>query len=262
MSSMSVDELFRKLIEIIATLRGENGCPWDREQTRESVKMNLIEEAYEALDAIHQNKPDMFAQELGDLMMQIVFHARISQEMGEFGMREVLTAAVEKLIRRHPHVFAQEEVADSADVLKKWEEIKKSERGSKSVLAEIPRSQPGFMQALVVQEKVARVGFEWPDVSGAIDKVIEELHELRCALQEGARERIHEEYGDLLMIAINLGRYLKSNPDDALRDAVQRFEGRFKYVEDALREQGKSPDEASLELMDFLWDESKRRQRK
>ncbi len=253
----STAELFVRLVEIMATLRGENGCPWDREQTRDSVKMNLIEEAYEALDAIHQRKPMMFAQELGDLMMQVVFHARISEEMGEFDIKDVLSAAVDKLIRRHPHVFGREQVADSKEVLKNWEEIKKAERGAKSVLADIPRSQPGFMQALVVQEKVARVGFEWPDVGGALDKIHEELLELQDAIGECDQARIEAEYGDLLLIALNLGRYLKVNPDDALRDAVQRFEHRFKYIEASLRKENKTPSDASLELMDSLWDESK-----
>jgi len=250
-------ELFVRLVKIMATLRGENGCPWDREQTRDSVKMNLVEEAYEALDAIHQSNPRMFAQELGDLMMQVVFHARISQEMGEFDISDVLSAAVDKLIRRHPHVFADQKIKDSKDVLRKWEEIKKGERGAKSVLADIPRSLPGFMQALVVQEKVGRVGFEWPDAVGAFAKLREEILELEDAAGAADQARINAEYGDLLLIALNLGRYLKANPDDALRDAVQRFERRFRYVEASLNEEGKTPADATLELMDSLWDESK-----
>jgi len=250
-------ELFTRLVEIMATLRGENGCPWDREQTRDSVKMNLVEEAYEALDAIHQCNPKMFAQELGDLMMQVVFHARISEEMDEFDISDVLSAAIDKLIRRHPHVFADKKVKDSKDVLLKWEEIKKGERGAKSVLADIPRSQPGFMQALVVQEKVGRVGFEWPDFAGAFDKLREEILELEEATGIGDQAQINAEYGDLLFIALNLGRYLKANPDDALRDAVQRFEHRFKHIEASLSKEGKTPADATLEVMDSLWDESK-----
>ena len=253
-------QLFVRLVEIMATLRGENGCPWDREQTRDSVKMNLVEEAYEALDAIHRSNPRMFAQELGDLMMQVVFHARISEEMGEFDIGDVLSAAVDKLTRRHPHVFGNQKIKDSKEVLKNWEEIKKGERGAKSVLADIPQALPGFMRALVVQEKVGRVGFEWPDVAGALDKLREEILELEDATDAGHQAQIDAEYGDLLFIALNLGRYLKANPDDALRNAVQRFERRFRHIEASLNKEGKTPADATLELMDSLWDESKARE--
>ncbi|MBN2208909.1 MAG: nucleoside triphosphate pyrophosphohydrolase [Candidatus Coatesbacteria bacterium] len=256
-SDSSIAELFTRLVEIMATLRGENGCPWDREQTRDSVKMNLVEEAYEALDAVAKSNPEMFAQELGDLMMQVVFHARISEEMGEFDISDVLSAAVGKLVRRHPHVFAGQEVKDSKEVLKNWEEIKMGERGAESVLADIPRSLPGFLQALVVQDKVGRVGFEWPDIRGAFGKLREEIIELEDAIKAGDQARVSAEYGDLLFIALNLGKYLKSNPDDALRDAVRRFGRRFRHVEASLRAQGKTPVDATLELMDSLWDESK-----
>jgi len=255
-----IAELFMKLVETIATLRGENGCPWDREQTRDSVKMNLVEEAYEALDAIDRSDPKMLAQELGDLLIQVLFHSQISSEMGEFDVGDVLSVAVEKLIRRHPHVFGSEEVRDSKEVLKNWEEIKKAERGALSVLAGIPGSLPGFMRALVVQDKVGRVGFEWPDVGGALAKVAEEAVELEHAIASNDESDVRAEYGDLLFIAVNLGRYLKVNPDDALREAVQRFERRFKFIEASLKREGKSPADATLEEMDALWNECKSRE--
>ncbi len=253
-------DLFVKLVETIATLRGESGCPWDREQTRDSVKMNLVEEAYEALDAIDRSDPKMLTQELGDLLIQVLFHSQISSEMGEFDVGDVLSAAVEKLIRRHPHVFGGEKVRDSKEVLLNWEEIKKSERGAQSVLADIPSSLPGFMRALVVQDKVGRVGFEWPDVSGAIAKIREEVLELERAMAANDQSRVCAECGDLLLIAVNLGRYLKVNPDDVLREAVQRFERRFKFVEASLKRDGKSPADATLEQMDALWNECKSRE--
>lgn len=249
--------LFVQLIDIVARLRGEDGCPWDREQTRDSVKMNLVEEAFEALDAINKSDSRMLASELGDLLMQVVFHARMSEEMGEFDIRDVLCAVIEKLVRRHPHVFGEAAVKDSKEVLRNWEQIKKAERGARSVLADIPESLPGFLRALVVQDKVGRVGFEWPDSASAMSKVEEELQELRSAIEGGNRERIEAEYGDLLLIALNLGRYLGANPDDVLRAAIRRFERRFRYVEIHLAQRGLSPEEAGLEAMDSLWDESK-----
>jgi len=253
-------DLFVELVETIASLRGENGCPWDREQTRNSVKMNLVEEAYEALDAIDRSDPKMLTQELGDLLIQVLFHSQISSEMGDFGIEDVLSAAVEKLIRRHPHVFGGEDVKDSKEVLQNWEEIKKGERGAQSVLADIPSSLPGFMRALVVQDKVGRVGFEWPDVSGALAKIREEVSELERAMAADDQLRVCAEYGDLLLIAVNLGRYLKVNPDDVLREAVQRFERRFRFVEASLKRDGKSPADATLEQMDALWNECKSRE--
>ncbi|MCD6327529.1 nucleoside triphosphate pyrophosphohydrolase [bacterium] len=257
-----IADIFLKLVDVIAALRGENGCPWDKEQTRDSVKMNLVEEAYEALDAIREAIPSKIASELGDLMIQVLFHSQISQELGEFDVGDVLSAAIDKLVRRHPHVFSDAKVSDSKEVLKNWEDIKKVERGGESVLADIPQSLPGFLRALVVQDKVGRVGFEWPDKKGAILKVREELAELEEALASGRKDRIDAEYGDLILIVLNLGRYIGSNPDDALRDAVMRFEERFKCVELALKRAGMTPSEATLELMDSLWDECKSKERR
>ena len=252
-----VGRLFAKLVRIIARLRGENGCPWDREQTADSIKNNLVEEAFEALDAINSGQTDRIASELGDVLIQVVFQSQIAEEKGEFSVEDVLSAAAGKLVSRHPHVFGNTKLANSKEVLLRWEEMKREERGQDSVLADIPKSMPGFFQALVVQEKVGRVGFEWPDKKGVLAKLKEEMEELRSAIEKGDQASVRREYGDLLLVALNLGRYLGASPDDVLRDAVRRFEKRFRYVERELMKVGKRPNEVTLGLMDKLWEDSK-----
>ncbi len=257
--------LFTDLVEIMARLRGEDGCPWDREQTPESIKPYLIEETYEVLEAIDEQDPVKLREELGDLMLQVVFHAQMAEEAGAFTISDVLTAINEKLTRRHPHVFGDGTAETAQEVLFNWEQIKQSERravnGQASLLDGVPRELPALLRAHRLQEKASRVGFDWKEAQEVFRKVEEELGELRAAMQGQAADRMEAELGDLLFALVNLSRFMAVNPEEALRKTIARFIARFRYIEEELAQRGRSLRQATLEEMDALWAEAKARGR-
>ncbi|HLF05374.1 MAG TPA: nucleoside triphosphate pyrophosphohydrolase, partial [Dehalococcoidia bacterium] len=230
---------FQTLLDIVARLRAPGGCPWDREQTHASLKRNLLEESYEVLEAVDQGEPKLLAEELGDLLVQIVFHAQIAAEAGQFSMSDVVAAINRKLVRRHPHVFGDAEVSDAREVERNWEKLKEQEKLRQGVrqspVDAIPRDLPALSYAQLMQDRVARVGFEWEDLSGVLDKVEEEVGELRRALTPG--EKSHE-LGDLLFSLVNLSRWLHFQAEDVLRQANRRFQGRYLKMEELAVQQG------------------------
>ncbi|MBI2505563.1 MAG: nucleoside triphosphate pyrophosphohydrolase [Candidatus Latescibacteria bacterium] len=252
---------FEELLELMARLRGEGGCPWDREQTHASLKPYLVEEVYEALEAIDRGDDAELRRELGDVLLQVVFHAQIASEEGRFSIEEVCRAIVDKLIRRHPHVFGETQVEGADQVLTNWERIKRVERREEdkpdSALEGVPRQLPALLRAQRIQHKAARVGFDWKQLGGPLDKVEEEWGELRQACQTGTPQELEEEFGDLLFALVNTSRFLKIDAEDALRRAVDKFERRFRAVEAAFRAQGRQLQESTLEEMDQVWNQVK-----
>lgn len=249
------------LVHIMARLRGEGGCPWDREQDHQSLKPYLIEEAYEVLEALDEEDMYKICEELGDLLLQIVFHAQIARENRQFDINDVIAGINEKLIRRHPHVFGSVNARDSREVLVNWEKIKAKEReGSapKSLLGSIPSALPALMRANKLQKAAARVGFDWPDYQGAYDKTQEELSELKSAIIAGDRLEIEEEVGDLIFSIVNLARLLGIEPEGALSKTSAKFIRRFEYVEDMARTKGKDLSHFTLAEMDEWWEEAKK----
>ena len=252
----SIDEL----IAVMAALRAPDGCPWDKEQTHESLIPYMIEEAYEAVEAIETHDFDELKKELGDVMLQVVFHARLAEEAGRWDINDVAASNVAKLKSRHPHIFGDVTVSGSDEVLTNWEEIKRQERkdeGRESMLDGIPKHLPALRKARRVQEKVARVGFDWDHVDEVKAKLEEELGEFREACEKGDADRIEDEMGDVLFALVNLARYLDTDPEDALRRTIDKFIRRFKYIERGLDEQGRTPADATLAEMDALWDAAK-----
>ena len=245
-----------RLVDIMARLRGPDGCPWDREQTHQSLKPYLIEEAYEALDAIDREDDEGLRDELGDVLLQIVFHAQLARENARFTLDDVAAATTEKLIRRHPHVFGNATANTAGQVVENWEAIKSREKRGKglnpSILGGIPRQLPALLRARRVQERAARSGFDWTDTDEVVDKVREEVDEFLEAWRGADRQGVEEELGDLLFSLVNLARFLKVCPEDALRKTIGKFESRFRYIERELGRQGKNPQNASLEEMDRL----------
>jgi len=257
--------LFVELVGIMARLRGEHGCPWDREQTPESLKPYLIEETYEVLEAIDDQDPATIRDELGDLLLQVVFHAQMAEEVGSFGIGDVLRAINEKLVRRHPHVFGEVKVDSAQEVLFNWEQIKQTERqktnSQPSLLDGVPREMPALLRARRLQEKASRVGFDWTEAQAVLRKVEEEFTELQAAMEGGAPVKIEAELGDLLFALVNLSRFLSVNPEEALRKTIARFIARFRYIEEELARRGRSLAKATLEEMDALWAEAKTQER-
>lgn len=247
---------FEQLKAIIRRLRSEGGCPWDRKQTHKSLRPYLLEEAYEALEAIDQDDFERLKEELGDLLLQIVIHAQIASEENRFDIDQVVERISEKLTRRHPHVFGSVGVSGAEEVLRNWEQIKQNE-GKGSVLDGVPKELPALLRAHRIQDKAARVGFDWSSTGAVFTKVEEEFSELKAACRSGDRERVEEELGDILFSLVNLARLLKTNPEDVLRKTIEKFIFRFKYIEQKLKRRGKGPKAATLEEMDKLWDEAK-----
>lgn len=251
----------QNLLDIMARLRDPaSGCPWDAQQTFASIAPYTIEEAYEVADAIERNSMDELCDELGDLLLQVVFHARMAEEAGLFAFRDVVAAITDKLVRRHPYVFADETApADALDQQMAWERDKAAERSDRPLLADIPLALPALKRAQKLQKRAASVGFDWPEVSGAREKVGEELAELDAELAAGddSRDKQFEELGDLLFAVTNLGRKLGLDTEAALRRCNAKFERRFGAVEAALRETNRSLPDASLAEMDALWDKAK-----
>lgn len=251
---------FKDLLDIMTRLRAPDGCPWDREQDHKSLKRYLIEESYEVLEAIDEENPDKLKDELGDLLLQVVFHAQIAKEAGTFDMDDVIDGVCKKMISRHRHVFGGEEAETSDDVMKIWEEVKKSEKGHKTqtqVLKDVPSNLPALMRSFKVQQKAAQVGFDWDNTEDAFKKILEETNELSQAYKQGDPAYIEEEIGDLLFAVVNVARFLKVQPELALTATVNKFIRRFEYVETNAREQGKNLNEMTLNEMDALWDEAK-----
>lgn len=250
------------LMDILKTLRGENGCPWDRVQTHESLKKSMIEEAYEALDALDAGDDKLFANELGDVLLQVAFHAQIASERGAFGIGDVLNEVCTKLITRHTHVFGTDRAGSEAEALGTWEENKKKEKGQKTyteALRDVPGSLPALLRAEKVQKKAASAGFDWEDAAGALEKAEEELRELREAMGKQSPAEIEEEYGDLLFALVNVGRHLKLTPELALTAASNKFIGRFAKMEEAAKEEKKELNTMNLQEMDALWDKIKQK---
>jgi MazG family protein len=254
-----------RLLEIMDKLRDPGGCPWDREQTLRTLTPYLLEEAHEVIEAIESGDVAHHREELGDLLFQVVFQARVAREEGKFDFADVCDAIAGKLTRRHPHVFGDVSVSGSKEVVKNWERIKADERKEKgqserSAIGGVPVALPALVRAERLTEKAGAVGFDWPDAGSVLAKVREELAELTEAVEGGAPERIESELGDLLFAIANLGRWLKVHPEESLRGTLRRFEGRFHHIEKKLRERGKSPRESDLAEMDALWNEAKARE--
>lgn len=255
------------LIAVMARLRDPaGGCPWDREQTFASVAPYTLEEAYEVADAIARADMGDLRDELGDLLFQVVFHARMAEEAGHFAFADVVQAVVEKMVRRHPHVFADAEVADAEAQTRAWEAQKARERADKaagphSALDGVAAGLPALTRALKLQRRAARVGFDWPDIGGAVDKVLEEIQEVRAELEGGSRAALEAEVGDLLFACVNLARHAGVEPESALRGANGKFERRFRAVEERLRAQGRGVEQATLAELDRLWEAVKATER-
>ncbi|HHT27743.1 MAG TPA: nucleoside triphosphate pyrophosphohydrolase [Firmicutes bacterium] len=251
------------LVKVLAQLRGENGCPWDRRQTHDSLKRYLIEETYEVIDAIEAADWDAVCEELGDVLLQIVFHAQLAAERDEFDMTDVVDAVTTKMIRRHPHVFADVQADDVATVLTNWELIKQAEQAEqgkarpKSLMDGVPSHMPALMQADQIQRKAAKVGFEWPDVTGALEKVAEELAELQAAINAADAQECYTECGDVLFALVNVARYMDIDPEDALRATIAKFKERFRHIEARVQETGRNLMDMTVEQMDVYWDEAK-----
>lgn len=260
----SVGALFESLLSLMGRLRGEGGCPWDREQTRASLKPYLIEETYEAIEALGEDRIEHIVEELGDVLFQVVFHCQIAQEQGEFTMAEVLQGILQKMTSRHPHVFADAQVADAREALSQWERIKRAEDhgdGSpRSALDGVPQSLPSLLRAQRLQVKAGRVGFDWPTWQEAWRKVREEMAETDEAVAAGDAARIRAEIGDLLFSLVNVARLLEIDAEDSLRRAADTFTRRFKEVEAAMRAEGRQVDEASAEDLDREWEAAKSRE--
>lgn len=258
-------DLFAELVEIMARLRGENGCPWDREQTAESIKPYLIEETYEVLEAIDEQDAGKLREELGDLLLQVIFHAQMAEEAGAFTIADVLATITDKLRRRHPHVFGDLKAETAQEVLFNWEQIKQAERqkgqGQASLLDGVPRELPALLRAHRLQEKASRVGFDWKEAREVFQKVEEELAELKAAMEDQAPDRTEAELGDLLFALVNLSRFIAVNPEEALRKTIARFIARFRYIEEELAGRGRSLRQATLQEMDALWAAAKARGR-
>ena len=246
------------LRQIVALLRAPGGCPWDGAQTHESLRRNFIEEAYEVAEAIDEASPAHLKEELGDVLLQVLFHASIEEDAGRFNLDEVADGICKKLIFRHPHVFGEVSVSGTGEVLSNWEELKRKEKGQATntdALEAVARSLPALWRAEKVQKKAKKAGFDWPDVSGALDKLSEELEELKTAVAEGTN--VEEELGDLLFSAVNVSRFVKVDTEEALNRATDKFIGRFRKVEEEAARQGRALEGMSLAELDKLWEHAK-----
>ncbi len=293
-------ERFQRAVAIMERLRGPGGCPWDREQTFDTIKPYTLEETYEVLEAIDQRDWEELKSELGDLLLQVLFYAEMAQEEGHFSIDDVLDRLSNKLVDRHPHVFGDVKAETSGDVLRNWEALKaeekkkrleagggkkaKDENSPESVLAGVSSAIPALLEAFKLSSRAAHVGFEWPDIAGLFDKLEEETGELRTELKrfpepgpmppgrgvansrgqtipEDLRNRMEDEVGDLLFVLVNLARYLSLDPESALRKTNRKFKRRFQWMEEQFRQQGRQLSQATLEEMEAVWQESKRQER-
>lgn len=248
------DESFVKLVDIVRHLRAPNGCPWDQEQTHISLKRNLLEECYEALEAIDEGDPGKLSEELGDILVQIVFHSQIADEDGRFNIDDVVSKINEKLVRRHPHVFGDITVADVREVELNWEILKAEEGKRKSPVEGIPKNMPALASAQLLQDRVSKAGFEWDDVSGVLDKLVEEIQEVRDAPTDEERAN---EVGDLLFSVVNLARWMDIHAEDSLRRTISRFSIRYLTMEKLAADRGRNFAQLSLDQKEGLWQEAK-----
>ena len=264
--TQSSPALFDTLLDIMARLRGPGGCPWDREQTRTSLKPFLIEEAYEVLEAIDAEDSRALCEELGDLLFQVVFHARVAQERGEFAMEDLLRRLIDKMVSRHPHVFGDASVGTPGEALAQWESLKQREATAsgrrRSVIDGVPRAMPSLVRAQRTQAKAARVGFDWPDARAAWDKVREEIDEAAEVIAAGDAARIREELGDVLFSLVNVARLASIDAEDALHGATEKFRRRFTEMEAQLIAQGKSVDNVSQAELEQAWEAAKAAERR
>ncbi len=257
---------FKELVGIMDTLRSKDGCPWDKEQTHESLKSCLIEEVYEIVDAVDSGDSAQLKEELADLFFLIIFYCKIADDSKRFDINNVLVACLEKMTRRHPHVFGDKTAEDASEALYQWNEIKKKEaeakqngknNENKSVVGNIPKHMPALQKAQKVQKKVARVGFDWDLIEDVIAKVHEELEEVKAAINNEGKERVAEEMGDLLFAVVNLSRFLKLDSEDVLRNSISKFINRFKKVETQVASLGKKIEDCSLGELDSIWNKIK-----
>ncbi len=254
-------ESFRKLIKIVDTLMGKNGCPWDNVQTRESLKPYLVEETYEVLEALDTNDPDQIKDELGDLLYQILFHSKISSKNNEFDIKDVLNNLKEKMVRRHPHVFKEGQINTPDQVIERWEEIKKEEKthsNHPSILDSVPKQLPSLLRAQKLQKKAAKEGFDWDEISDVFDKLDEEISEFKSAVLEGKGADIQSELGDILFVLVNIAKFKKIDAEEALRSTNYKFIKRFQHIEKEVAKQGKTLKETSLEDMERHWQNAKK----
>ena len=250
---------YEDLLEIIRLLRSEDGCPWDKAQTHQSIRRGLLEEAYEAAEAIDNDDPVLLKEELGDVLMQVVFHADIESDAGRFTIDDVCDGVVKKLLFRHPHVFGSECEDSPESVPVSWDKLKRQEKGQKTLadsMDSVARSLPGLWRAEKLQSKAASAGFEWPDVQGALDKLEEEVAELRRAVEKGGD--VPDELGDVLFAAVKVGRFCGCDPEDAVNGTCEKFIHRFRAVEEGAAVRGREVSQLSLEEMTALWNEAKR----
>ena len=255
-------EKFQKLVEIMARLRAPGGCPWDREQTFDSIKPYTLEETYEVLDAIDRREWKELAEELGDFLLQAVFYAQMASEQGLFRIEDALDAINEKLVRRHPHVFGDELAESAGDVKRIWGEVKAAEkkgqgREEAGLLGSVPRALPALVEAQQIASRAAGVGFDWENPEQVLDKLDEELAEFDEARRNASPERLEDELGDLLFVLVNLARFVKVDPEQALRRTNAKFRQRFGYMERKLAERGRKPADSNIEELEALWQEAK-----
>lgn len=248
---------FERLVEIMATLRGPNGCPWDKEQTFKDINPYMLEEVHEVMESIDNNDMDGLKEELGDLLLHIVFHAQMASEENFFTIKDVINGICDKLVYRHPHVFGDRDVKDADDVIIKWEKLKKDEGKKKSILGGVPAELPALLKSFRIGEKARRVGFDWKDANGILDKLQEEIQELNEARENKNEAEIEHEYGDLLFTLAIIGRFLKVNPEEALRKSTNRFTSRFKKMEKMAEEKNLEITELTLKEWDELWEKAK-----
>ncbi|MCD9026287.1 nucleoside triphosphate pyrophosphohydrolase [Cohnella silvisoli] len=256
---------FERLHEIVSILRSPEGCPWDREQTHQSIRRNFIEETFEAIEALDLDDPDGMKEEFGDVILQVLLHSQMEEETGTFDVYDVLAELNDKLIFRHPHVFGGENAQDAEEALQNWEQMKAEEKKRKgiperqSILDGIPKDLPALPRAHKQQKRASGVGFDWPDLGGVFDKIEEELQELRHAAEQESRERQQDELGDLLFAVVNASRFLKADPEEALAGTNRKFAARFKYIEEQLRISGRTFEQTDLPEMETWWQEAKTR---
>jgi len=257
---MRITEEFNALVETVARLRAPDGCPWDREQTHVSLKRYAVEETYEVLEAIDSGDPARLVDELGDLLLQVLLHTEIAREAGQFDIADVCEGIRKKLQRRHPHVFADTQVAGVDEVLHNWDQIKRAEPGNeerKSVLDGVPKNLPALMRAAKLSKKAAKTGFDWPDVASIFDKLKEETAELESAIALSDCEQTNQEIGDVLFTVVNIARRQNIDPEEALRDMLERFAFRFGRIEQHAQNSGRNMSDMTLAEMDAVWDEAK-----
>ena len=252
-----IKDQFAKLVEIMETLRGEQGCPWDKEQTHESLRQYLLEETYEVLELIDEARYDELKNELGDVLLQVIFHSQIAKEDGRFDIQVVLENINKKLIYRHPNVFGDTVIRTAEEQTVNWEKMKKKEDADRSVIDGVPKQLPALQRAHRIQQKAATVGFDWQKVQPVWKKLEEELSELQDAIEEKNPKNIEDEFGDLLFTMVNLSRFIKVNPQDALRKSIEKFSARFRRMEEEVKNSNQSFENMSLNEMDQIWEKIK-----